>query len=85
MLMHQTVSVVIPLNMFVCVYTRERPYELTAVKHYEFVFSVVVEVFDSALNVFPFHPAPHPSSHWYKLFISFCPVINFSLCDYRLL
>lgn len=83
--MRQTVSVVIPLNMLVCVYACTRERELTAVKHYEFVFSVVVEVFDSALNVFPFHPDPHPSSHWYKLFISFCPVINFSLCDYRLL
>lgn len=54
-----------------CVHTRERPYELTAEKHYKFVFSVVVDVFDSLRRTFfPFQPAPHSSSHWYKLFIS---------------
>ncbi len=71
----------------VCVHTRERPYELTAEKHYELVFSIVVDgsVWQFAQEYFfPFQPAPHPSSHWYKLFISLCPVINFSLCDYRL-
>lgn len=36
MFIHQLASVVIPSS--VCMRTRERPYELTAEKHYEFVF-----------------------------------------------